>query len=287
MKIWISAARVRTLPAAAVPVSIGVAIALESNSFHLMSALLAFAGAMILQLGTNFANDYFDFVKGVDNADRVGPMRATQSGEISPKAMRNAFVLTFGLLIPIVALLALRAGWEIIILGIISILSGILYTGGPKPLGYMGLGDIFVLIFFGPVAVAGTVYVQSLEIDFNAIIAGFSVGLISTAILAVNNLRDMEEDAKVGKRTLAVRLGSRFVQFEYLFCIVGAAAIAGLMAILSKKPLLWAAAISVVAALPMVRSMFKDKGAGLDPNLKKTGLYLLLYCGLFCMGWLM
>ena len=259
----------------------------QSNDFHLYSALLAFIGALLLQLGTNFANDYYDFIKGVDNDNRVGPMRATQSGEISPKAMRRAFVLTFALLIPIIGALAFRAGWEIWILGIASIISGILYTGGPKPLGYMGLGDVFVLVFFGPVAVAGTVYVQSLRIETNAIYAGLAVGLMSTAILAVNNLRDKEEDAKVGKRTLAVRLGTRFVRFQYLFCICGAALIAGLMAVVSHKPYLWFAAFSTIAAIPMIKSMFTEKGARLDPNLKKTGLLLMIYSMLFVTGWLL
>jgi len=286
MKIWISAARVRTLPAAAAPVSIGAAIAWQSESFHAPSAFMALIGAMILQLGTNFANDYYDFIKGVDNSDRVGPMRATQSGEISPKAMKAAFILTFSLLLPIIYILSLRAGWGIAVLGVASILSGILYTGGPKPLGYMGLGDIFVLIFFGPIAVAGTVYVQSLVIDRNAVWAGFAVGMISTAILAVNNLRDMEEDAKVGKKTLAVRLGPTFVRYQYLFCIGGAAGIAGLMAVLSKQPLLWIAAASSLTAIPMIRSMFTEKGAQLDPNLKKTGLFLMVYSLLFSVGWI-
>ena len=166
---------------------------------------MALLGAILIQIATNFANDYFDFVNGADTEERVGPTRATQAGLITPNAMKWAFILTFALTIPVIAFLTIKGGMVIVWIGIASIISGILYTGGPKPLGYMGLGDIFVLIFFGPIAVGGTEYVQSLEWSVDATIIGLASGFISTAILVVNNLRDKDTDSKVGKNTLAVR----------------------------------------------------------------------------------
>ena len=255
MKHWIKAARLRTLPAAIAPVIIGCAIAYKGQAFHLLAAAMAMLGAILIQIGTNFANDYFDFVKGADNEERVGPPRATQAGLITPKAMKKAFIITFALVIPIVLYLSYRGGWPLILLGGISILSGILYTGGPKPLGYIGLGDVFVLIFFGPVAVAGTEYVQSLNISHEAVLAGFASGLISTAILVVNNLRDKEGDAKVGKNTLAVRFGATFVRLEYSLCFIGTAFITLYLAVLHSLSVLLAL-IPLLLSLPINRSMW-------------------------------
>ncbi|MBM76002.1 MAG: 1,4-dihydroxy-2-naphthoate polyprenyltransferase [Proteobacteria bacterium] len=284
LKNWISAARIRTLPAALAPVLIGCAMAYEANGFHLPSALSALLGAVFIQIGTNFANDYFDFINGVDNEHRVGPQRATQSGNISPQMMKWAFIVSFLATIPLVGYLAYRGGWELIAVGILSIASGILYTGGPIPLGYIGLGDLFVLIFFGPVAVGGTYYVQTLSLSTDVVFIGISSGLISTAILVVNNLRDKTEDQKVGKNTLAVLLGSRFARFEYTFCLTAAGFLSAYIA-LTNKPWASLSLIAILSAFPTIVSMWKDEGAALDPNLGKTARTLILFSALFSVGW--
>ena len=219
--LWASAARARTLPASVAPVLIGVVLAYTDGVGHALAAVFALIGAILIQIGTNYANDYFDFVNGADTAERIGPRRLVQSGLVRPEAMRRATIIVFGLAVLVGLYLAARGGWPIVLVGVASILCGLLYTGGPFPLGYRGLGDVFVLLFFGPVAVAGTYYVQALDIDWRPIVAGLGPGLISAAILAVNNLRDRETDAKAGKRTLAVRLGVRFTRLEYTTCVVG------------------------------------------------------------------
>ena len=282
MKDWILAARLRTLPAAIAPVLIGCALAYQSQNFHLLAGTMAMLGAILIQIGTNFANDYFDFVNGADTEERIGPTRATQAGLIPPSAMKKAFIVTFALTIPIILYLAYRGGWPLILLGIASIISGILYTGGPKPLGYMGLGDIFVLVFFGPVAVAGTEYVQSLQLSSTAIWAGLASGLISTAILVVNNLRDRETDAKVGKNTLAVRFGTTFARMEYSLCFIGVTVITILLA--QERNWLYISLIPLILSIPINRSMWTQQGALIDPNLGKTARILILYSVFFSIG---
>ena len=284
MNDWILAARLRTLPAAIAPVLIGCAIAYQGDGFHFFAAFFAMMGAILIQIGTNFANDYFDFVNGADTEDRIGPTRATQAGLITPSSMRTAFIITFALVVPIIGYMAYRGGWPLIGVGVLSIISGILYTGGPKPLGYMGLGDIFVLVFFGPVAVAGTEYVQSLTLSTDAILAGIASGLISTAILVVNNLRDKDTDKHVGKNTLAVRFGSTFARVEYSLCFVITAAITVYLAYV-HSPWVLLALFPLLRAIPINRSMWSQSGAALDPNLGKTAQVLILYSLFFSIGW--
>jgi 1,4-dihydroxy-2-naphthoate polyprenyltransferase len=284
MKIWIQASRLRTLPAALCPVLIGCSLAADAGSFHALAAMAALGGAILIQIATNFANDYFDFINGVDNETRIGPARATQSGAVKPAAMKLAFIATFAMLIPVVTYLAYRGGWPIAILGAVSVAAGILYTGGPKPLGYLGLGDVLVLVFFGPIAVGGTHYVQALELPVESLVAGIGPGLLSTAILVVNNLRDMDADRKTGKNTLAVRFGPRFARAEYAGCIAGAAATA-LWFGATGRPWVYLAALSTIASWPMLRSMWAESGADLDKNLGRTGKLLVLYSVLFSAGW--
>ena len=285
---WISAARLRTLPAALAPVLIGTALALADDAFHAGAAAAALLGALLIQVGTNYANDYFDFVNGADTDARVGPSRATQSGRVTPKAMKMAFIVTFALMIPVIAYLTWRAGWPVVIIGVTSVISGILYTGGPKPLGYMGLGDLFVLVFFGPVAVGGTYFVQALQVTPEVIVAGLAPGLLSTAILVVNNLRDIESDALVGKNTLAVRLGAGFARGEYLLTVlVGALIPVALVAMTGEHLAALAACGVLIPAVPVIRSMFTQSGAALDPNLGRTGKILVLYSLLFSVGWVL
>jgi 1,4-dihydroxy-2-naphthoate octaprenyltransferase len=282
MKHWILAARLRTLPAAIAPVLLGWSICEQRHTGAAVAALL---GAILIQIATNFANDYFDFINGADTDERVGPTRATQAGLITPPQMKWAFIITFALTLPIIGYLTLRGGWPIIWIGIASIASGILYTGGPKPLGYMGLGDVFVFVFFGPVAVAGTEYVQSLTLSTNALLLGAACGLLSTAILVVNNLRDRETDAVVGKNTLAVRFGPTFVRIEYSLCFLLTLGIIVYFGL--QRTGAWIALLALIPGIPLQRSMWTESGRTLDPNLGKTAKVLVLFSILFSIGWIL
>jgi len=288
-KIWLLAARPKTLAAGLTPVLIGTAMAGAAGAFHLASALCAALGALLIQIGTNFANDYFDFVKGTDTEDRVGPTRATQAGLVSPKTMLIATVLVFALSFLPGAYLIYRGGWPFLAIGLVSVLCGVLYTGGPYPLGYLGLGDLFVLIFFGPVAVGGTYYVQALSLTPDVLLAGLMPGLFSTAILTVNNLRDADTDVRTGKKTLAVRFGKPFARAEYLCCMIAAGAVLPVVLCLRAGGH-WAALISLAAlvpALPLMRTVYTaTDGAALNDALAGTGKVLLLFSILFSIGWL-
>ncbi|MGA1867345.1 MAG: 1,4-dihydroxy-2-naphthoate polyprenyltransferase [bacterium] len=286
---WMLASRPKTLPAAASPVIIGSAMAFSDGKFHALSALAALIGALLIQIGTNFANDYFDFVKGTDTEERIGPMRVTQAGLIRPETIRRAFILIFSLVFLIALYLFWRAGWVILLIAFLSILSGILYTGGPLPLGYIGLGDLWVLIFFGPVAVGGTYFVQALEITPVVILAGLSPGFISMAILTVNNLRDVNTDRRARKKTLAVRFGENFARIEYLLSILIASLIPVYLVLITKNhPFSLAALLTIVIALPPIKGVFFDEiGAGMNALLAKTGRVLLIYSLLFSIGWIL
>lgn len=289
-KIWLDAARPKTLWAAVGPVLMGTAIAIGDERGHLTSALVAMFCAILIQVATNFANDFFDFVKGADTADRKGPRRATQAGLITPEAMRSAFVTVFLLAFLLGLYLVYRGGFPVLVIGLASILFGVLYTGGPYPLGYNGLGDIFVLIFFGPVAVAGTYYVQGLQWSETAIIAGLAPGLISTALLTVNNLRDIDTDKKAGKRTLAVRFGADFARQEYRWCMI-LAFIIPLILILILRDHYFTTAVFLL--LPMWIKAQKTVDAAdatateLNGILALTGKFLFQYGILFAIGWLL
>jgi len=286
--IWLSAARPRTLWAAIAPVIIGTAMAFSDGKPHLLSALLALFSAMLIQIGTNFANDYFDFIHGVDTRDRLGPTRATGAGLVKPNQMKWAFILTFTLAFLLGLYLIYRGGWPILVIGILSILCGVLYTSGPYPLSYNGLGDIFVLIFFGPVAVGGTYYLQALDITLPVILAGLSPGLISTALLTVNNLRDIYTDRKTGKKTLAVRFGEFFSRMEYLVAMLIACLMPVLLIVIKPGHPYAIAAISVfLFALPSIRAvLFQDIDTRLNLVLARTGRLLLLYSLIFSLGWI-
>ena len=285
LAVWLEATRPKTLPAAAAPVLVGTALAAGRDALHLPSALLALAGALLIQIGTNYANDYFDFVQGADTEDRLGPRRATQAGLVSPRAMRSAFVIVFALAIAVGALLVARAGWPIVAIGLASVISGVLYTGGPFPLGYHGLGDLFVWIFFGPVAVAGTAYVQTLDLAGEDLVVGAAFGLVSTAILVVNNLRDADTDGPVGKRTLAVRFGKTFARTQYALCL--ALAIVVPLFYSGSRPWLLALALLFVPAAMLSKRVSELDGAALNPLLGATGKFLLAFAVLFSVGWLL
>lgn len=290
VSIWIDAARPKTLLAAFAPVLLGTAMAYADNAYHASSALLALLGAFLIQIGTNFWNDYADFKKGADNERRRGPQRATQAGLVSPGAMFLATVLVFSLAAVVAVLLTIRAGWPILVVGLVSIISGILYTGGPRPLGYIGLGDLFVLVFFGPVAVAGTYYVQAQDLTPTVVFAGLGPGLLAVAILTVNNLRDIDTDRESGKRTLAVLFGPTFARREYVFCILGAVAIPVILFYVQQgeHPYCLLAVLTLpVGRFGIIQVCGSDSPDVLNPMLGKTAKLLLLYSILFSLGWVL
>ena len=286
--IWWQAARPKTLWAAVAPVAVGTALAARDGQFHAGAALCALAGALFIQIATNFWNDYADFMRGADTAARTGPRRAVAAGLVAPGTMRAAALLTFGLAALSAVYLIARAGWPVLALWAVSILCGILYTSGPRPLAYVGLGDLFVLVFFGFAAVAGTYFVQARAVTPLAAWAGLGPGLLSVAVLVVNNLRDVETDRLAGKRTLAVRWGPGFARAEYTACVLGAAATPFLLSALAGGPrAAWAAALVLPAGLPALRAVHTRSGSALNPVLAQTALLLLLYSATFAGGCLL
>lgn len=224
-QIWLSASRLHTLPAALSPVMVGAMLAYSHNSYRWDSTAVATFCAILIQMGTNFANDYFDFKKGADNENRIGFRRATASGDVSPRQMKGAFLLTMLLAFVLGLYLVAVGGWPILVLGLLSILFGIAYTGGPYPLGYNGLGDIFVFLFFGVAAVCGTYFVNAGILSWDALLWSLPLGALATNILVVNNYRDIETDAPAGKKTLGVMFGENALLAEYGFLVTLAAGI--------------------------------------------------------------
>lgn len=288
LKIWFDATRPKTLPAAAAPVIMGSAMAFHDGLFHLFSAFAALTAALLIQIGTNFANDYYDFLKGADTKERLGPTRATQAGLIKPNIMKIAFIITFSIAFLIGLYLIFRGGWPVLFIGIFAIMFGVLYTAGPYPLGYNGLADIFVLVFFGPVAVGGTYYVQSLDLNLVVLLAGLAPGLISMAILTVNNLRDINTDAKAGKRTLAVRFGAGFARYEYLLSIISALLLPLILVYMTSENYFSILALfAMIPAIPGIRTVFNGTaGQPLNKVLADTGKMLFIYSIIFSLGWI-
>ncbi len=289
LKIWWMAVRPKTLMAAISPVFIATAMAFGDGVYHLPTAILCLVGAISIQIGTNLANDYFDFKNGADTEDRVGPTRVTQAGLISPGVVKWSFIFVFAITMLICALLVTRGGWPVIVLGVIAILSGIFYTAGSKPLGYIGLGDIFVFVFFGPVAVGYTYYLQSFEMNIAVILAGIAPGLISVAILAINNLRDYDTDQKSNKRTMVVRFGKIFGYYEYLFSIILAALMPTLIYLLidDHKYILLSSLLIILSVPTFLQLLRIEDMRQLNPLLGKTGKLLMIYSVLFSIGWIL
>lgn len=284
LRVWYLAARPKTLGAAIAPVVIGTGLAYGDGGFHLGAAVAALLGALLIQVGTNLCNDYADFKKGADTKERIGPVRATQVGWVTPEAMLRATILVFALAALIGVYLVIRGGWPMFWIGALSIMAGVAYTVGPYALAYLGLGDLFVLVFFGPVAVGGAYYVQTLEWPLYVTVAGIAPGLLSCAILSVNNLRDVDQDRPAGKRTLAVRFGKVFARYEYLFCVIGGCV--GVPLVLWWKfafpPLIWVSALSMGAGCAPLRAVIKRfDGPALNPALGQTARMLLVYALLF------
>jgi len=282
---WWLAIRPRTLPAAASGVVAGSALALYAHTFRPLPALAALLVALLLQIGSNLANDVFDFERGADAARSHGPLRVTQSGLLSPKEVKLGMGVVFALAGLLGLYLALEAGWIVVLVGLAAIFSAIAYTGGPFPLGYYGLGDLFVFLFFGLACVAGTYFVQAGAVSAAAWWTSVPVGLIIVGILVVNNLRDIETDRQAGKHTLAVLLGEGFARGEYLTCLL--AAFLCLPALAACGVLPWEALLAW-AALPlgwkMTRIVFTQKGKALNAALGGTGQLALAFSLLFLIG---
>ena len=285
LNAWLLAIRPRTLPAAAAGVIMGSALAWHDGFFRLDAALACLLTALLLQIGSNLANDVFDFERGTDTPERLGPVRVTQAGLLSPSQVKIGMAVVFGLATLFGLYLAWLGGWPIIIIGIAAILSAIAYTGGPFPLGYYGLGDLFVFIFFGLASVAGSYYVQAGSVSAAAWWMTIPPGLIITAILVVNNLRDIENDRKAGKHTLAVIMGERATRIQYLICMIGAYLVMPLVAWMAVIPwssmLTW---LSLPLAIRTAQIVFTQKGRPLNAALAGTGQTALLFSIFFWVG---
>lgn len=282
---WWLAIRPATLTASAAPVLVGSGAAWFEGAFAPGPAFAALIGAFLLQIGANFANDVFDFERGADNAERLGPQRATQQGWISAAQMKRAMWLAFAGATAVGLYLTWVAGWPVLALGLVSIAAAYLYTGGPRPYGYLGLGDLSVFLFFGPGAVAGTYYVQALEVSELALLASLPIGALATAILVVNNLRDIETDARANKRTLAVRIGDRPTRTYYFVLLAVAYA---MPAVILWRGLADASVLLPWLSLPLAARlaarMRHEGGLALNGCLVRTARLEVVFGLLFALG---
>jgi 1,4-dihydroxy-2-naphthoate octaprenyltransferase len=288
-KAWAIAIRPKTLPAALAPVLVGTSLAGRDGVFSPLPALAALLGSLLIQIGANLANDYLDYVKGVDVPGRLGPRRVAQSGLIALSRLRTGTAVTFALAALVGAYLTYVAGWPILVIGLASLLASVAYTGGPFPIGYHGLGDLFVFLFFGLAGVCGTYYVQALSISATVVVAAIPVGSLTVAILVVNNLRDIKTDRETGKRTLAVMIGAKATRLEYLLLLVLAYAVPALFWFVG-----WSAAwgllpwLSLPLAVRLVRTIFGTaEGPALNKALAGTASLDLVFCILFAAGLLL
>ena len=285
VRAWVIAARPPTLSAALVPVAVGTACAAVEGSLKTGPALAALAGALLLQVAANFANDVFDYEKGADTAERLGPVRAVQAGLLSPSTVRRGLYLVITLALLVGLYLTAMAGPVIIVLGLASIAAAVAYTGGPYPLGYHGLGDVFVMLFFGFVAVLGTTFVQVGHLTELAIWAAVPVGALATAILVVNNLRDIDTDRVAGKRTLAVRWGERGALAEYALMLALAYGVPLALFVRGHATTtILLPFLTLPLGVRLMRSVARERGRALNPLLKQTALLLLAYGLLFALG---
>ncbi len=284
-QIWLGAARPRTLPAAVAPVLAGSALAAHDGRFIAAAATLCLGFALLVQIGTNLANDYYDFVQGADTAARVGPRRAVAAGLVAPATMRRAMWLVFAAAFLTGLGLIAWGGWWLLAIGVVSILCGIAYTGGPWPLGYNGLGDVFVFLFFGLVAVGATYFVQAGHFTVDALLAGVAIGLLAANILVVNNYRDVDTDRAAGKRTLVVRLGRGAARAQFGVSLVVALAMP--FAFLARGYRAWCLlplALAPVAWRHVQRLRKSESPSELIALLGDTGKLLALYALLFAIG---
>lgn len=286
LTVWLLASRPATLPAAVVPVLVGTAVGAARAAFRPLPFVAALAGALLIQVATNFANDYSDFHRGADTEHRLGPTRVTQSGLLSPAQVRRAIVVTFGLAVLVGLYLIQVGGWPILAIGVASILAGLAYTGGPWPFGYHGLGDVFVFAFFGLVAVMGSAYLQTGDWGADALLAAIPVGVLATNILVVNNLRDLPTDRVAGKGTLAVRIGERATRAQYA-ALAAVAYLVPLVALLWRGTSAWVLLpwLSLPLAVALVRTVLGGlAGRELNPVLGRSGRLQLVYGVLWAAG---
>jgi 1,4-dihydroxy-2-naphthoate octaprenyltransferase len=286
VRIWLMAARVRTLPAAVAPVLVGTSLAVQQGVFHPGAFVAALLGALLIQVGTNLANDYSDARRGADADDRVGPVRVTAGGLVPPRQVLVATYVTFGLAVLCGLYLVAVAGVELLFVGIASIAAGVLYTGGPKPYGYEGLGEVFVFLFFGIVAVSGSAFAQLKTWPWEAFVLAVPIGLLAAAILVVNNIRDMDPDRRAGKRTLAVRLGRERTRTIYALMVYVAYLVAPLPWLLgSLGPGLLLPWLTLPLAVRLVRTVRRHAdGPTLNEALAQTGLLQLAFGVLLSAG---
>ncbi len=289
MRIWLMASRPRTLPAAVAPVLVGTAFAGFEHVFHPLRFLAALLGALFIQVGTNLSNDYSDARRGADAEDRLGPVRVTAGGLVPPRQVLIATYVSFGLAVLFGVYLIIVAGWVLLVIGAASILAGVAYTGGPRPYGYEGLGEVFVFLFFGIVAVTGSYYVQTTHLNWEAFALAVPVGLLASAILVVNNIRDIDSDRRAGKRTLAVKLGRRRTRVMFAVIVY----VAFLL-----TPVTWAFGPTTAwlllpwLTLPLAASLVRivhnrTDGPSLNAALAQSGMLQLTFCMLLSAGLLL
>lgn len=298
-RAWLMAARPQTLPAAAAPVAVGTGLAVRTGVFDAIAAAFALVGALLLQIGTNFANDYYDAVRGADTETREGFTRVTAGGLIAPEAVKRAMYATFGASVLVGTYLVYVGGVPILAVGLASVAAGITYTGGPLPYGYRGLGDLFVFVFFGLIAVSGTYYVQAVggaadpfplwvpsgALPTAAVVAGLPAAGLSTAILVVNNIRDRETDAESDKRTLAVILGYRASRIEWTAMVGLAYAIPVVFRLDGYGNAVLLPLLTAPFAVRLGKTVWgHTDGEALNPALERTGKLLFAHSGLFAAG---
>lgn len=289
LRIWVTAARLRTLPAAIAPVLVGTALAGYEHVFHPLRFLAALVGAIFIQVGTNLSNDYSDARRGADTEDRLGPVRVTAGGLVPPKQVLIATYLSFGVAVLAGAYLIAVAGWALLLVGAASILAGVLYTGGPRPYGYEGLGEVFVFLFFGIVAVAGSFFVQVKHLNWEAFALAVPVGLLAAGILVVNNVRDIDTDRRAGKRTLAVRLGRARTRALFASIVYAAFLLTPITWLFGPlKPWVLLPWLTLTLAAQVVRVVRNQTdGSSLNEALARTGLLQLIFCVLLSAGLLL
>jgi 1,4-dihydroxy-2-naphthoate octaprenyltransferase len=288
-RIWLMAARLRTLPAAIAPVLVGTSLAGFEHSFHALRFVATLVGAIFIQVGTNLSNDYSDARRGADADDRLGPVRVTAGGLVPPSQVLVATYASFGVAVLAGIYLIVVAGWLLLAIGAASILAGVLYTGGPRPYGYAGLGEVFVFTFFGVVAVAGSFYVQVTHLNWEAFALSVPVGLLAAAILIVNNVRDIESDRRAAKRTLAVKLGRERTRAMFTATVLLAYPLA-LVTWLAGPLTAWVALpwLSLPLALALIGIVrTKTDGPSLNGALARSGMLQLCFCVLLSAGLLL
>jgi 1,4-dihydroxy-2-naphthoate octaprenyltransferase len=284
-RVWWIASRPKTLSAAIAPVIVGAAVAYKEHGFRLLPAVAALLVGVLIQVGTNIYNDYADYDRGADTSDRLGPLRVTQAGLSQPQTVRRAAILTFILAGLIGIYLIWVAGWPVALIGLAAIVAGLAYTAGPWPLAYNGLGDLFAWIFFGFVAVAGTTYVQLQRVPLLAWMGGLAMGATITALLTVNNIRDIESDRSAGRRTLPVVLGRSAGVVEFSLCLV-VAYLAPLLLILIESQSLWILLpiLTLPEAVRLIRFVTQTQGRALNRGLARSARLVLWYGLLMALG---